>query len=94
VRTLTRADVVAGQGSEGRMLSLAFEGNAFLYNMVRILVGTLVDVARGQRDEGTIARALESGRRSDAGMTAPAVGLTLEDIELDLPQPTGDPWPQ
>ncbi len=95
VRTLTRAEVVASQeGHDARILGLVFEGNAFLYNMVRILVGTLVDVARGHREEGSIARAIASGKRSDAGMTAPAVGLTLEDIDLDLPEAAGDPWPQ
>ena len=61
--------------------------------MVRILVGTLVDVGRGNRPEGTVARALASGSRADAGMTAPAVGLTLEDIQLDLPDDLGPQWP-
>jgi len=96
VRTLHRAEAVvrdAREGHDARILELVFEGNAFLYNMVRILTGTLVDVARGQRPEGTIARALASGRRADAGMTAPAVGLTLEHVELDLPDDTGAPWP-
>lgn len=91
VRTLTLAAVASGY--DPRVLELIFEGNAFLYNMVRILVGTLVDVARGQRPEGTVARALASGLRKDAGMTAPAVGLTLEDIEIALPEEVGEPWP-
>jgi len=94
VRTLTRAELVpAGASDDPRMLRLVFEGNAFLYNMVRILVGTLVDVARGHAAEGAVLRALSSGDRRDAGMTAPAVGLTLEHIELDLPEGVGDPWP-
>ncbi len=95
VRTVTRAEVVSGgrDGADDRVLQLVFEGNAFLYNMVRILVGTLVDVARGNRAEGAVARALASGARVDAGMTAPALGLTLEEIELELPPETGAPWP-
>jgi tRNA pseudouridine38-40 synthase len=96
VRTLQRVEAVvrdAKDGHDPRILELVFEGNAFLYNMVRILTGTLVDVARGQRPDGTVARALASGRREDAGMTAPAVGLTLEHVELRLPTETGAPWP-
>jgi tRNA pseudouridine38-40 synthase len=95
VRTLTRAEAIHGAGShDPRILQLVFEGNAFLYNMVRILVGTLVDVARGNRDEGAVARTLASGLRADAGMTAPAVGLTLESIELALPTEVGESWPR
>ncbi len=97
VRVIHRADVERGADGDPRILALVFEGNAFLYNMVRILVGTLVDVARGNRPEGTVAHAIQSRRRADAGMTAPAVGLTLENIELDLPAPSveiGAPWPR
>jgi tRNA pseudouridine38-40 synthase len=92
VRTVRRVDAVSG-AADPRILELVFEGNAFLYNMVRILTGTLVDVARGQRADGAVARALASGLRADAGMTAPAVGLTLEHVELELPADTGAPWP-
>jgi tRNA pseudouridine38-40 synthase len=96
IRTIRRAEAVVrdGAGHDARVLELVFEGNAFLYNMVRILTGTLVDVARGQREAGSVAKALASGLRSDAGMTAPAVGLTLEHVELELPGETGAPWPQ
>jgi len=76
-----------------RQLSIVIEGNAFLYNMVRILVGTLVDVARDNLPEGTIARALLSKERGQAGQTAPAHGLTLEHIEMGLAPDQGAPWP-
>jgi tRNA pseudouridine38-40 synthase len=76
---------------DARRVSVAIEGTAFLYNMVRILVGTLVDVARGHLAEGSIARALEGRDRALAGMTAPAQGLTLETIELD--SGGGASWP-
>jgi tRNA pseudouridine38-40 synthase len=61
---------------------------------VRILVGTLVDVARGHLPEGTIPEALEAKDRGAAGQTAPAHGLVLEAIDLDLPEGTGEPWPR
>jgi tRNA pseudouridine38-40 synthase len=93
VRTLTRVDVVPDDAGDARLLLVVFEGNAFLYNMVRILVGTLVDVGRGHLSPGTVVRALASGRRGDAGMTAPAAGLTLEAIDLDLPEGGEGAWP-
>lgn len=77
-----------------RRWSVTIEGSAFLYNMVRILVGTLVDVARGHLEPGAIARALAAKDRSLAGQTAPAHGLTLASIDLDLPEGTGERWPQ
>jgi len=52
-------------------------------NMVRIFVGTLVDVGRGRLDPGAMERALASGERRDAGITAPPDGLVLHDAELD-----------
>jgi tRNA pseudouridine38-40 synthase len=45
--------------------------------MVRILVGTLVDVGRGRLPADTVSRMLETGNRAAGGMTAPALGLTL-----------------
>ena len=92
VRTIH--DVTVTRSADPRIWSIAIEGSAFLYNMVRILVGTLCDVARGHRAEGTIARALASKNRGDAGQTAPAHGLVLERIDLDLPPGTGEPWPR
>lgn len=91
VRTLTRVDVEREQGD--RVLSVVVEGNAFLYNMVRILVGTVVDVARGRLETGAVARALASGNRADAGTTAPAHGLVLERVDLVLPEWVGPSWP-
>jgi tRNA pseudouridine38-40 synthase len=92
VRTVTRCEVEREAG--GRVVGIVIEGNAFLYNMVRILTGTLMDVARGHLSEGTIARALASGARGDAGITAPAHGLTLERVFLELPEGAGEPWPR
>ena len=52
-------------------------GNAFLHNMVRIIVGTLVDVGRGQRSPEWVADVLAARDRTAAGQTAPAYGLTF-----------------
>jgi tRNA pseudouridine38-40 synthase len=84
-RTLRRVDLVVGH--DPRILEIVVEGNAFLHNMVRILVGTLVDVARGRLRPGAVDRALASGARSDLGITAPAHGLVLDEVFLD---PAGD----
>ena len=53
------------------------EANRFLRHMVRILVGTMVDIGRGARPAEDIAALLASGERADAGPTAPAHGLCL-----------------
>ncbi len=89
VRTMTKVVVE----HEGPLLTIAIEGTAFLHNMIRILVGTLVDVARGHLPEGTIAAAIGARDRRRAGITAPGLGLTLEAIDLALPAEAGEPWP-
>ena len=67
-----------------RILIIDVVGNAFMHNMVRIIVGSLLDVARGHLPRGTLAKALLGGTRADLGMTAPAHGLCLETIEHSL----------
>jgi tRNA pseudouridine38-40 synthase len=62
---------------QGATLTFEIEATAFLKNMVRIVVGTLVDIGRGQLPTDTIARMLEAGDREAGGMTAPPQGLTL-----------------
>ncbi len=91
VRTMTA--VYLERHEDPRVVSVVVEGTAFLYNMVRIMVGTLLDVARGKLAEGTIARALAGTERKLAGITAPAHGLTLESIDVAMPEGAGDPWP-
>ena len=54
------------------------EGSGFLYNMVRIIVGTIVDVGRGKLSIESAREALEKGDRSKAGVTMPASGLYLK----------------
>lgn len=77
VKTLSRAEVhPEGNGVVG----LVFEGSGFLKQMVRILVGTAVDVARGRLEEGAMLRIRDEGQRAQAGQTAPAHGLCLEEV--------------
>ncbi|RHW33932.1 tRNA pseudouridine(38-40) synthase TruA [Neobacillus notoginsengisoli] len=61
-------------------LVLTFKGNGFLYNMVRILTGTLLEVGRGERHSGDMPALLEARDRKLAGKTAPAHGLYLWEV--------------
>lgn len=65
----------------GRDLTFTVSANGFLYNMVRIMVGTLLDHAAGRVSLGDIAEAFESGERYLLGRTAPACGLYLNKVE-------------
>ena len=63
----------------GEEIQLTFTGNGFLYNMVRILTGTLIEVGRGERAAASIP-ALFGGKREQAGFLAPAQGLMLMEV--------------
>ena len=65
---------------DGDELRLIFTGDGFLYNMVRILTGTLLEVGTGKRAPGEMPALLESKDRALAGFTAPPHGLILWDI--------------
>lgn len=73
VRTIASVSVT----ENAPFIELRVRGTGFLYNMVRILAGTLIGVGSGKVEPGAIARALESGSRLDLGVTAPPQGLTL-----------------
>ena len=62
------------------MLSFSFKGNGFLYHMIRILMGTLLEVGRGERDPESIPALIASCDREKAGPLVPAKGLTLVEI--------------
>ena len=64
---------------EGEELQIFFTGNGFLHHQVRILVGTLVEVGRGERSADSVAQ-LFGGKRSGAGFLAPAQGLCLMEV--------------
>ncbi len=83
VRTVFELSVTRGQGGESNRLTLAIEADGFLYNMVRAIVGTLVDVGRGNEDESWPARVLAACDRGMAGQTAPPQGLFLVRVDYD-----------
>lgn len=77
VRTIRRAELSAS----GDEVVLIIEGDAFLYNMVRIIAGTLIEIGHHRRDEDAFLRAFDSLSRLDLGVTAPPHGLELTQVE-------------
>ncbi|MEK4630318.1 MAG: tRNA pseudouridine(38-40) synthase TruA [Solibacillus sp.] len=67
----------------GEELHMTIAGNGFLYNMVRIIAGTLWEVGTGRRQVHSIAATIASKERGQAGKTAPAHGLYLEEVFYD-----------
>lgn len=90
-RNLTRVSLDEDPG-DNRVIWWTFEGQSFLMHMIRIIVGTLVDVGRGKVAPGVCVRALTSCRRRDLGVTAPAAGLYLHHVELT--EQGADRWPR
>jgi tRNA pseudouridine38-40 synthase len=88
VRTIFRAD--AFDDSDPRILCIEIEGDKFLHRMVRIIVGTIIDVGRGRIEPGAVARGLSTGDRRVLGITAPADGLYLARHDLDDDVRDGD----
>ena len=85
VRTIT--DLTVAQ--EGGRILIRVTGTGFLYNMVRIIAGTLLEIGMGKYPPEKMADILEAQDRSAAGPTAPARGLTLIDyvfMEEDKPE--------
>ncbi len=80
--TIRRVDDITIREEE-KDIYIRFEGNGFLYNMVRILVGTLVEIGAGKKAPEVLAEVLETGQRTLAGETAPAQGLTLVAVKYD-----------
>lgn len=79
VRTIYSLEVL----EEETDLVIRVCGNGFLYNMVRIIVGTLLEVGRGKRAAKDMIRVLEAKDRATAGPTAPASGLVLIGYEFE-----------
>ncbi|MDY3249905.1 MAG: tRNA pseudouridine(38-40) synthase TruA [Candidatus Choladocola sp.] len=80
VRSIYSLDVIR----EGEMITVRICGNGFLYNMVRIIVGTLLRVGSGMMQPEEIPAILEAKDRGRAGETARAMGLTL--VEIRYPE--------
>jgi tRNA pseudouridine38-40 synthase len=68
---------------EGEMLRVRIAGDGFLHRMVRVTVGTLIEIATGRRDVDDIPRIIASRDRREAGYTAPATGLFLAGVAYD-----------
>lgn len=67
--------------TQKKEILIQIKGNGFLYNMVRIMVGTLIEVGEGKRDGSEVKEILESLDRKKAGITAEYQGLTLKEVE-------------
>lgn len=77
IRTVYRASCEA----KDQYLIFTFTGNGFLYNMVRIMVGTLIEIGLGKRDPDRLPEIIKSKARGAAGKTAPAQGLYLDHVK-------------
>ena len=88
VRTISALDIndqsehnsLSGHNPNAAGIIISVTGDGFLYNMVRIIVGTLIEVGLGKRDPASVAQAIESCDRANAGFTAPPQGLYLKEI--------------
>lgn len=85
--TTRRVDAIDISTPDPELLALDVRGNAFLRNMVRILVGTLVEVGAGRRSPGQLPEIISSRDRTRAGITAPAHGLELIEVRYDGSRP-------
>ena len=79
VRTIYALEITR----RGEELQFTITGDGFLYNMVRIIVGTLLDVGRGTLQPQDVIEIFERKSRVEAGMTAPARGLCLMEVEYE-----------
>jgi len=76
VRTIFSIDIK----EDDETVKISYTGNGFLYNMVRIMTGTLIETGEGKREAESIADVLDKKDRALAGFTAPAQGLCLMDV--------------
>jgi tRNA pseudouridine38-40 synthase len=81
VRTIFSVDLVR----EGDLLHIDVKGSGFLKNMVRVMVGTLLEIGLGKRPPGDVELLLREGFRSRAGRTAPSCGLCLMEVWYEVP---------
>lgn len=84
VEDTVRTVYSAGVERQGDTVLFSVEADGFLYNMVRIMVGTLLFVSEGKIPAGGLADVIESGNRRKAGKTAPPQGLYLDQVSYDL----------
>ena len=79
VRRLDSIEII----EDGSKVTFVYTGNGFLYNMVRILTGTLLEVGLGMRKPGEMKMILNAMNREAAGITAPPEGLFLVNVEYE-----------
>jgi len=79
VRTIYSLNV----SREGELITIRVQGNGFLYNMVRIIAGTLIKVGQGAIEPEQLPKILAAMDRQEAGPTAPPEGLTLVEIRQE-----------
>lgn len=79
VRHVTRCEVTEDSENQS-LMTVTVEANAFLYNMVRIITGTLAEVGFGRISVGEIPVIIEKGNRTMSGLTAPPQGLFLKKV--------------
>ncbi len=89
IRTIFSSEWEQRPIDAGELLIYRVRGNGFLHHMVRNLVGTMIDVGRGQLALDEIPRILAARNRSEAGPTAPARGLFLHSVEYPPEDPQG-----
>ncbi len=80
VRTVYEVRVEEGESYGSRDLHIYVTGNGFLYNMVRTMVGELLDLGTGKRGTESLLAAFQTGDRGLLGKTMPAKGLTLMEV--------------
>lgn len=80
-RSSTRRITKISVKKKGSSVDIDIEGNGFLYNMVRNIAGTLVDIGRGYLPAGSMKKILKAKDRTKAGPTAPAKGLFLMEVK-------------
>lgn len=78
-RVLERA-ACEGSGSGTQDIEIHVSGDGFLYNMVRIITGTLIEIGQGKREPADVKRIIEAKDRQKAGFTAPPNGLYLAEV--------------
>lgn len=76
VRTVNRLDIVKND----ELIEIIVEGNGFLYNMVRIIAGTLIEVGKLKKTPQDVKNIIDGLNRADAGLTADACGLTMDTV--------------
>ena len=77
VRSINLLDI----SKNNELIEIYINGNGFLYNMVRIITGTIIDIGLNKMDVSDIKQVFRKMKRSEAGVTVPSKGLFLYNIE-------------